>query len=89
MDGMTTTSHLATTKEPAQIQSLVRAFSILEAIARSPSGINLADISRSVGLHKSTAFRMVRTLTTLGYVRSDARKLYHVSDRLQPSRAAD
>jgi len=83
------TSHLAPARSPEQIQTLVRAFSILEAIAGSPGGINLADISRSVGLHKSTAFRMVRTLATLGYVRSDERKLYHMSDRLRPSREPD
>jgi IclR family acetate operon transcriptional repressor len=74
---------------PEQIQTLVRAFSILEAIAGSPAGINLSDISRSVGLHKSTAFRMVRTLAILGYVKSDDRKLYYMSDRLRTSRAGD
>ena len=80
---------VSATRGPEQIQTLVRAFSILEAIAGNPAGINLSDISRSVGLHKSTAFRLVRTLSTLGYMRSDDRKLYYLSDRLRTSRASD
>jgi DNA-binding IclR family transcriptional regulator len=60
----------------------VRAFSILEVIAGNPSGISLGDLSRSVGLHKSTAFRMVRTMAALGYVtQTKDRKLYRVGDR--------
>jgi hypothetical protein len=37
------------------VQLLVRAFSILEVLARSPAGITLRDLSRLAGLHKSTA----------------------------------
>jgi IclR family acetate operon transcriptional repressor len=48
------------------IQSLERAFAILEAIARSRDGITLAELSRQVGLHTSTAFHLVRTLVGLG-----------------------
>ena len=41
------------------VQSLARAFSILEEVARSRDGINLADLSRKVGLHNSTTFHQV------------------------------
>ena len=58
-------------KQRAGIQSLGRAFAILEEIARHREGIGLADLSRLVGLHNSTAFHLVKTLVSLGYVRQD------------------
>ncbi len=51
------------------VQSLARAFSLLEEIARNRDGIGLADLSKRVALHNSTAFHLVRTLVVLGYVR--------------------
>jgi DNA-binding IclR family transcriptional regulator len=51
------------------VQSLARAFSILEEVARSRDGINLADLSRKVGLHNSTTFHLVKTMVSLGYIR--------------------
>ena len=51
------------------VQSLGRAFAILEEIARNRDGIGLAELSKRVGLHNSTTFHLVRTLVTLGYVR--------------------
>jgi DNA-binding IclR family transcriptional regulator len=51
------------------VQSLARAFSIMEEIARNRDGIGLADLSKRVGLHNSTAFHLVKTLVSLGYVR--------------------
>ena len=54
---------------PGGVQSLGRAFSILEEIARNRDGIGLADLSKRVGLHNSTAFHLVKTLAALGYVR--------------------
>ncbi len=51
------------------IQSLGRAFSILEEVARNRDGIMLADLSKRVGLHNSTTFHLVRTMVNLGYIR--------------------
>lgn len=51
------------------VQSLGRAFAILEEIARNRHGIGLAELSKRVGLHNSTTFHLVRTLVSLGYVR--------------------
>ena len=51
------------------VQSIDRAFAILEEIARNRDGIGLADLCRSVGLHSSTTFHLVRTMVSLGYVR--------------------
>lgn len=56
-------------KQRNGVQSLARAFSILEEVARSRDGINLADLSRKVGLHNSTTFHLVRTMVSLGYIR--------------------
>lgn len=66
-------------KQRSGIQSLGRAFSILETIAHHREGIGLADLSKLVGLHNSTAFHLVKTLVSLGYVRQDGdNKRYRV-----------
>jgi hypothetical protein len=54
------------------IQSVVRAFSVLEVLAGSPAGLRLADLSRLVGLHKATVFRLLKTMILLGYVSQSA-----------------
>ena len=51
------------------MQSIGRAFAILEEIARNRDGIGLADLSKRVGLHNSTTFHLVKTMVSLGYVR--------------------
>jgi DNA-binding IclR family transcriptional regulator len=70
-------------RNPEHVQVLVRAFSILEVLARSPAGLSLRDLSRQVGLHKSTAFRMLRTMAMLGYVvQIEDSKHYRIGDRM-------
>src|ERR1700674_5982962 len=51
------------------VQSIARAFAIMEEVARNRDGISLADLSKRVGLHNSTTFHLVRTMVSLGYVR--------------------
>jgi DNA-binding IclR family transcriptional regulator len=51
------------------VQSLGRAFAILETVARHRDGIGLADLTRSVGLHNSTTFHLAKTMVALGYLR--------------------
>lgn len=51
------------------VQSIGRAFAILEEVARNRDGIGLADLSKRVGLHNSTTFHLVKTMVSLGYVR--------------------
>jgi DNA-binding IclR family transcriptional regulator len=53
------------------VQSLGRAFAILEEVARHREGIGLADLSKLVGLHNSTAFHLAKTLVGLGYIRQE------------------
>jgi DNA-binding IclR family transcriptional regulator len=60
------------------VQSIGRAFAILEEIARNRDGIGLAELSKRVGLHNSTAFHLVKTMVSLGYVRQLKDKRYRV-----------
>ena len=53
------------------VQSLGRAFSILEEVARHRDGIGLADLSKLVALHNSTTFHLAKTLVSLGYLRQE------------------
>jgi len=53
------------------VQSLGRAFAILEEVARHREGIGLADLSKLVGLHNSTTFHLAKTMVSLGYVRQE------------------
>jgi len=65
------------------IQSLERAFAILEEVARNREGINVADLSKAVGLHNSTTFHLVKTMAQLGYI-SQVResKRYRIGSKL-------
>lgn len=54
---------------PGGVQSLARAFAILEEVARHRDGIGLSDLCRKVGLHSSTTFHLIKTMVSLGYVR--------------------
>lgn len=53
------------------IQSLQRGLAILELVAKEGSGVTMAEISRRIGLHTSTTFHLLRTLTNLGYLAQD------------------
>jgi len=61
------------------VQSLGRAFGILEEVARQREGIGLAELSKLVGLHNSTTFHLAKTLVSLGYLRqSKDNKRYRI-----------
>ena len=53
------------------VQSLGRAFAILEEVARHQDGIGLAELSKRVGLHNSTTFHLAKTMVSLGYLRQE------------------
>lgn len=66
-------------KDRGGVQSIERAFAILEEVARHRQGIRLGDLSRRVGLHNSTTFHLVKTMVQLGYLRQmPDSKLYRV-----------
>jgi len=66
-------------KERTGVQSLERAFAILETVAESREGIGLAELAKKVGLHNSTTFHLVKTMVALGYLRqSKQTKRYRI-----------
>ena len=62
--------HAARSARPV-IQSLERGFRLLELVARNGRGTTLAEVSRAARLHPSTAFHLLRTLVSLGYLAHD------------------
>jgi DNA-binding IclR family transcriptional regulator len=63
--------HEARDRQRVGVQSLGRAFAILEAVARHRDGIGLADLTKIVGLHNSTTFHLAKTMVSLGYLRQE------------------
>jgi DNA-binding IclR family transcriptional regulator len=59
----------ASMKERGGVQSIERAFTILEEVASHRDGIRLGELSRKVGLHTSTTFHLVKTMLMMGYLR--------------------
>ena len=53
---------------PTPVQSLDRAFDILEILSHEKDGLALTEIGRRLGLHKSTVYRLLATLSHRGYV---------------------
>ncbi|WP_108610758.1 IclR family transcriptional regulator [Aminobacter sp. MSH1] len=65
------------------VQSLHRAVSILQSVARARDGIGLADLCKEVELHSSTTFHLAKTMVTLGLIRQNSdNKRYRVGPRL-------
>ncbi len=66
---MTSEKSRETEKVRGGVQSLGRAFGLFQAIAESPDGISLTQLSRKVGLNSSTAFHLLKTMSAFGYIR--------------------
>jgi DNA-binding IclR family transcriptional regulator len=62
----------AADRQRVRVQSLGRAFAILEEVARNRDGIGLAELSKRLGLHNSTTFHLAKTLVSLGYIRQES-----------------
>ncbi|MER7703195.1 IclR family transcriptional regulator [Kitasatospora sp. NPDC097605] len=73
-----------TTTERASsgVQSVERAFQLLEALADAGGVATLSELSTSSGLPMPTIHRLVRTLVQQGYVRQDATRRYTLGPRL-------
>jgi IclR family transcriptional regulator, KDG regulon repressor len=56
------------TAGPTPVQSVERAFDILEILSHENSGLPLTEVSRRLNLHKSTVYRLLATLGHRGYV---------------------
>ena len=64
------------------VQSLARAFAILEAMADAGGEIGLSQLAAEVQLPPATIHRLVRTLVDLGYVRQEPSRQYSLGPRL-------
>ncbi|MEW9613270.1 IclR family transcriptional regulator [Shinella sp. S4-D37] len=76
-------SEIKSTKAEGGVQSLHRAMSILQTVARVGHGIGLGDLAKEVDLHTSTTFHLAKTLTVLGLLRQEPEtKRYRVGPQL-------
>jgi IclR family acetate operon transcriptional repressor len=64
------------------VQSLDRAFAILEAMADADGVIGLSQLAVAADLPLATIHRLVRTLVDLGYVRQESNRQYSLGPRL-------
>ena len=69
--------------EHSSVQSLDRAFDLLEILCRSRGGMSNGALSAETGLHKSTVHRLLASMCTRGYVQRDAEtSMYRAGMRL-------
>jgi IclR family transcriptional regulator, KDG regulon repressor len=68
-----------TPPEPKVDSTLSKGLLILEALAASHEARGVTDLSRDLGLTKSNVFRLLQSLTALGYVRHTPDKLYRAT----------
>lgn len=59
------------TNDSKQIQSIARAVSILDHLAGNGNEDSLSNISRTIGLSKSTTYSIIATLEQLGLIQQD------------------
>ena len=78
----TTAEGSAEPKSGGGVQSLSRAFAILEAMADAGGEIGLSQLATQAQLPPATIHRLVRTLVDLGYVRQEPSRHYSLGPRL-------
>jgi DNA-binding IclR family transcriptional regulator len=64
------------------VQSIERTLDILEVLSTEREGLGVTSIAARVGLHKSTAHRLLTTLTERGYVEKNAEGIYRLGLKL-------
>ena len=67
---------MSTETGPRVDSTLSKGLAILETLTGKKSGIGVSDLSRELGLTKSNTFRLLQTLTALGYVRREPDRSY-------------
>lgn len=53
-----------------QVQSVAKAFAVLKAFGQGVPGLTIAEVAARAALDRGTAFRLIRTLLGLGYLRA-------------------
>jgi IclR family acetate operon transcriptional repressor len=69
-------------REGGSVQSLQRAFELLEQLADTGGEASLSELAASSGLPMPTIHRLIRTLVGLGYVRQNTNRRYALGARL-------
>ncbi|MFD7656558.1 IclR family transcriptional regulator [Actinosynnema sp. NPDC059797] len=64
------------------VQSLRRAFDLLERLADAGGEASLSELAATSGLPLPTIHRLIRTLVALGYVRQNSNRRYTLGSRL-------
>lgn len=72
----------ATPAAAGGVQSLERAFDLLERMADAGGEVGLSELSNSSGLPLPTIHRLMRTLVACGYVRQQSNRRYALGPRL-------
>lgn len=69
--------------ETGAVQSLDRAFALLELLCTSRDGMSIAALTEQTGLHKSTIHRLLASMAARGYVQQDTQtSRYHAGMKL-------
>src|SRR5579863_9389595 len=64
------------------VQSIERAFDLLEMLADAGGALGLSELASTSGLPLPTVHRLMRTLVNRGYVRQEASRRYTLGSRL-------
>jgi hypothetical protein len=64
------------------VQSIERAFAVLELVAASGGSMTLSSLARGSGLPPATLHRLAATLVDLGYLRQESSRRYALGPRL-------
>lgn len=75
---------MATKQSPGGVQSVERAFTILEVITVAGGEMSLSELSHAVDLPLPTIHRLLRTLVEPGYIRQLPNRSYALGPRLIP-----
>jgi IclR family acetate operon transcriptional repressor len=70
------------TRSRGGVQSIERAFGLLETLADAGGSLGLSQLAQESGLPLPTIHRLLRTLVDLGYLRQEASRQYVLGPRL-------
>ena len=71
---------ISTVKKPPRVDStLSKGLLILETLSNAARPMGVSELSRELGLTKSNVFRLLQTLSTLGYVNPTENKQYRAT----------
>jgi len=73
---------VAMPRDPGNVQSIARAFRLLEITADHGGSLSLSQLAAESGLPMPTIHRLLRTLVGLGYMRQEPSKEYVLGPRL-------